>query len=146
MKATATITIERPIDDVFAFVTDVAQMPRWITGVTAARLASAEMGAGARYVLDYTGGWRSSEVEIEVAEFSPPHTFATRSSRGPFAFEGRMELQPVDEGTAVANIIEAGPDSLSTRIASWLFGRMLRPQFTKRLLRELEQLRTAIES
>ncbi len=146
MKATATVTIDRPIGEVFSYVTDVAEMPRWVSGVSAARLVSGEMGRGARYVLDYVQGWRPSEVEIEVTEFEPPRSFGSRSSRGPFAFEGKMQLREAGSATEVTNIIEAGPDSLSTRVASWLLGPILRRSFTRRLARELEQLRDAIET
>ena len=57
-----------------------------------------------------------------------------------------MELREVEEATEVTNIIEAGPDSLSTKAASWLLGPVLRRSWAKRLLRELEQLRTAISA
>ena len=146
MKATASITITRPISDVFAFVTNVENMPRWVSGVSAARLTSREMGAGARYVLDYIRGWRPWEVEIEVTEFEPPSAFGSRMARGPFPFEGRMELREVESATEVTNIIEAGPDSVSTRFASWVFGPILRRSWARRLDRELEQLRSVIES
>ena len=121
-------------------------MPRWVTGVSGARLSSAEMGAGARYVLDYVRGWRPSEVEIEVTEFEPPSTFGSRMARGPFPFEGRMELREIDSATEVTNIIEDSPDSVSARFASWLLGPILRRSWAKRLVRELEQLRLAIGS
>lgn len=146
MKATATVTINRPIGEVFSFVTDVGKMPRWVSGVSGARLLSREMGRGARYVLDYIQGWRSSEMEIEVTEYEPPRSFASRTYRGPFAFEGRMELREVESATEITNIIEAGPDSVSTRVASWMLGPVLRRSFTRRLVRELEQLREAIQS
>ena len=146
MKATASITITRPIADVFTFVTDVENMPSWVSGVRAAKLQSREMGPGARYVLDYIRGWRPWEVEIEVTEFEPPSAFGSRMARGPFPFEGRMELREVNSSTEVTNIIEAEPDSVSTRFASWLFGPVLRRSWARRLGRELEQLRSEIES
>ena len=36
----ASISIDRPVDEVFDFVTDVDNMPRWISGVSGARLVS----------------------------------------------------------------------------------------------------------
>ncbi len=144
MKATASITIEQPISEVFAFVTAVENMPRWVSGVRAARLTSHEMGKGARYALDYIQGWRSSEVEIEVTEYEPPRSFASKMARGPFPFEGRLELREVERATEVTNVVEAEPDSVATRFATWLFGPLLRRSWAKRLVRELEQLRTAI--
>jgi uncharacterized protein YndB with AHSA1/START domain len=146
VKATASITIDHSIGDVFTYLTNVENMPRWVTGVRAARMSSDRMGAGARYVLDYIRGWRSSEVEIEVTEYDPPTSFGFRASRGPFPFEGRTELKALDEATEVTNIIEADPDSVSTRLAILILGPLLRRSERKRLTRELEQLRSAIEA
>jgi uncharacterized membrane protein len=140
MKAMATITIDRPADEVFGFVTNVTEMPRWVSGVKSAKLISKEMGKGARYVLDYIQGWRADSIELEVTEFEAPRV------RGPFQFEGRMELDNGSEATTVTNIIEAGPDSVATRVASFLFGPLLRRSFTTRLRKELEQLKSAMTS
>lgn len=146
MKAMATITIDRPVEEVFGFVTTVTEMPRWVSGVKSAKLLSKEMGKGARYVLDYIQGWRPDSIELEVTEFEAPRVFGSRSFRGPFQFEGRMELEDGPDATTVTNIIEAGPDSVATRVASFLFGPLLRRSFTTRLRSELEQLKAAMTS
>jgi len=145
MKAMATITIDRPVDEVFGFVTNVGEMPRWVSGVRSAKLISKDMGKGARYVLDYIPGWRSDSIELEVTDYEEPRLFGSRSFRGPFQFEGRMELEKGAEETTVTNIIEAGPDSVATRLASFLFGPFLRRSFTSRLRGELEQLKAAMQ-
>ncbi|HEX9854330.1 MAG TPA: SRPBCC family protein [Acidimicrobiia bacterium] len=144
MQSTASIRIDLPIADVFRFVTTIENMPRWMMGVKSARLVSAEMAEGAHFVLDYIRGWRPYEMELEVVEFQPPTLLAIRTAKGQFAFEGRMELATVDGETEVTNIIEAGPDSLSSSIASVLLGPILSRSFAKRLLAELEGLRRAI--
>ena len=146
MKATATISIPRPVDEVFDFITSVDNMPRWITGAAGARMVSNAMEKGARYVIDYVMGWRSSEVEIEVTDFERPKLFSGKASRGPFSFEGRMELAGDGRTTSVTNIIEDAPDSLATTVASALFGPLLRRAYRRRLQNELEQLRTAIDA
>jgi len=144
MKATATISIPRPVDEVFDFVTTVENMPRWVSGVSGARMVSKAMEKGARYVIDYVMGWRRSEVEIEVVDYERPKLFAARSRRGPFDYEGRMELVSDGSTTSVTNIIEDSPDSVATTLASALFGWLLRPARRRRLHKELEQLRQAI--
>lgn len=146
MKATATISISRPINEVFDFVTNVDNMPRWISGVSAARLRSKVMDKGARYVIDYVQGWRSSEMEIEVVGYERPRLFAGRTSRGTFDYEGRMELSGDASTTSVTNIIEDAPDSLATTVASALFGPILRRAHRRRLQKELEQLKSAIST
>ncbi len=145
MKAKASIFIHRPIQEVFDYLTDVSNVPAWMTGVDRARLIDRDMGPGARYILSYTGGWRANDLEVVVTEYRPPTEFASMVARGPFAFEGTTLLEEVDGGTEVTNLIEAGPDSLASRIASLLLGWLLRGSMRRRLLRELEALQHSIE-
>lgn len=145
MKASASIEINRDIADVFAYVSEVAAMPEWVTGVRSARLVSPEMASGAHLVLEYNGGWRPYELQVLVTEFDAPRVIALQTERGPFGFEGRMELEAVGGGTRVTNEIEAGPDSVSTRVAVMLLGPFLRRSTNRRILRELEALERSIE-
>jgi len=112
--------------------------------VSGARMVSKAMEKGARYVIDYVMGWRRSEVEIEVIDYDRPKLFAARSRRGPFDYEGRMELVSDGTTTSVTNIIEDSPDSVATTFAAALFGWILGPARRRRLQKELEQLRQAI--
>ena len=145
VKAQARVTIERSVSDVFDYVTDVANMPAWMTGVQAATPVDGTMAAGARYSLQYTAGWRPYELEVTVTEYERPVAFASQVSRGPFAFEGTMTFVARDGGTEITNSIEAGPDSVASRVASLLFGWLLRRSMSRRLLRELETLQHSIE-
>ena len=145
MKARASIEINRTIEDVFAYVSDVSKMPTWVTGVKSSRMVSSEMGEGSHFVLEYTGGWRPYELQVMVTEFDPPGAIALTTERGPFGFEGRMELEAVGDRTTVTNVIEAGPDSVSTRMAVMLLGPFLKGSTNRRLLRELEALERSIE-
>ncbi len=144
MKLSATITIPRPRSEVFAFIADVSNMPRWVSGVTSARLVSEEMGPGARFVCEYRPAFRSEPIELEVVDFNPPDSFCTKSRRGPFQFEGCVTLADSGDGTSVTNTIEAGPDSLSTRLATMLLGPILRRSMQRRLYRELTALEHAV--
>lgn len=145
MKATASVHIDRPIADVFAVLTDVSHMPSWVNGVKSARLVSEAMDEGAKYVLEYSSGWRANELEVEVTEFRPPEVFASTTVRGPFAFEGTFTLVEEAGGTRLTNFIEAGPDSVASRVASLLLGWLLRGTMSRRLLSELETLQRTIE-
>lgn len=144
MKLSASITIPRSISDVFRYVSDVSNMPEWVSGVSKARLVSPNMSLGARFVCEYTSSWRSDPIELEVVSFEPPRLFGTRSARGPFQFEGRVSLEDRNGQTVVTNTSEAGPDSLSSRLAGLLLGPLLRRSMHKRLLRELNALERAM--
>ena len=144
MKLQANVTIERPSEEVFAFVSDVANMPRWVAGVSSARLISEQVAAGAQFVCEYTSAWRTTQLELQVTTYEPPHSLSIATARGPFSFEARLQMRSVDGGTEVVNVIEDAPDSVSTQVAFMLLGPLLRRGLKKRLERELMSLRRAI--
>ena len=146
MIAKTSIIIERSIDEVFEYVSDVENMPRWVSGVSKVQLMSDKVKAGARFSAEYAEGLRKSAIGFKVVEFEPPVRFATKSERGPFSFpfRGTMELRTVATGTEVTNNIETGPESVATRLASFLFGPVLRRSIKRRLQDELVALRAGI--
>jgi uncharacterized protein YndB with AHSA1/START domain len=97
--ANETITIRRPLDDVFAFVANHENYARWFPGVGAPQSADAlpHGAVGKRYHEPVSVPGRGTrEMVIEVVEASPPHGFATESAIGPF--ETRMEIALEEAG------------------------------------------------
>ena len=146
MIAKSSIVIERSIDEVFDYVSDVENMPRWVSGVSRVRLLSDKVRAGARFTAEYAAGLRKSAIGFEVAEFRRPTKFVTTSERGPFSFpfKGTFELRAVDDGTEVTTNVETGPESLAARLAGVLFGPLLNRSTRRRLQEELEALRASM--
>ena len=144
MDASASITIDRPIDEVFSFISDVRNMSRWVVGVTEAHMTSDEVDVGATFACKYRYGWRDSDLELRVTAYEPPHVWATEAVRGYFSFKGRINLAADGSATRITNTIEAGPDSLATQVLFALGGPLIRRSTGKRLVRELERLATAI--
>jgi len=144
MIAQASILIERSIDQVFSFIANVENMPRWVSGVRRARMVSREIGEGAHFVAEYAAGLRPSEIDFRITSYAPNREFATEADRGPFSFRGWLELHAIDGKTEVVNRIDAGPDSLATRFVSLVFGPFIRRSMRSRLRRELEVLKKAI--
>lgn len=146
MIARTSIIIESSIDEVFAYISNVENMPRWVSGVTRARLTSDGMRQGARFSADYTQGLRPAAIAFKVVEFEPPVRFSTKAERGPFAFPFRatLELRRLNGSTEVTNRVDSGPESIGSRLANLLFGPILRRTIRRRLHQELEALRAGI--
>lgn len=156
MKASATIDINRPIDDVWSYVSDPRNMEQWVLGVSDVRLPEAAtdvddngavtLDAGDRFSSKYTYGGRTLDTDYEVVAADEPHRFAMRGE-GPFPFEGELLLQPDPdgEGTRVTNVIDAGSDGLFTTVMFTVFRPLMRRMMAKRLREELEALRTDVE-
>jgi carbon monoxide dehydrogenase subunit G len=101
-----TVVVERPPDEVFAFLTDLSNVPEWQSGAVAVREPDGELGVGTTYVqvLQFLG--RRFEATLEVVEFEPGRRFSLRSVSGPIPLEVRHALEPADGGTRVTVVLE----------------------------------------
>jgi uncharacterized protein YndB with AHSA1/START domain len=146
MNTKNSIVIDRPIDEVFAYVSNVENMPRWVSGVRKARLLSKKLKAGARFSAEYTEGLRNDRIEFQIVEFDPPRRFVAKSERGPFSFpfRGTFEFRPVDRGTEVTTDIDTGGESLANRLADLLLGPVVRRGLQHRLQAELQALKAGL--
>ena len=106
-SATNEIVIDRPRDDVFAFLADPENDLRWRSGVLRLGRVSGD-GVGARYTQAIKGpGGRPIAADIEITELIPGETIAFRTTAGPVRPRGRYILTAADGGTRVHFELEA---------------------------------------
>ncbi|TMK27735.1 MAG: hypothetical protein E6G64_11710 [Actinobacteria bacterium] len=98
LSAERTVTINRPLHEVFAFVADKENDPRWRPGVAEIERVSGE-GAGAKYrqVMKGPGG-RPIPADFEITNYDPGKRLAFRATAGPVRPEGGFDF--VEEGGA----------------------------------------------
>ena len=146
MNTKTSIVIDRPIEEVFAYVSNVENMPRWVSGVQRVRLVSEKVKDGARFTADYAQGMRNSAIDFQIVEFEPPLRFTTKAERGPFSFpfRGTFEFRAVGESTEVTSNVDTGDESVATRLANLLFGPIVRRGFQRRLHEELAALKASL--
>jgi|SRR5947209_10161359 len=94
-EASDSVTIERPRDEVFAFLADAENDPRWRSGVLEMKRQSPTRY---RQVVAGPGG-RRVDADIEVTEHTPPARLAFRTTAGPVRPIGRYDLAEADGGT-----------------------------------------------
>jgi uncharacterized membrane protein len=81
------VRVERPIDEVFAFVSDPTQFPLWNSAVQAVKATSGEPGEpGSTYSMERELPTGRAENELEVAARRYPSEFGIRTTRGPTPF------------------------------------------------------------
>jgi len=145
MRASATIDIDRPIGDVFEYVSDPYNMETWVVGVSGVTLVDADPSrVGARFESDYTYSGRTVRMAYEVTAADPPERYATRGE-GPYPFAGELTLEPTTGGTRVTNTVDAAADGLFTSVTFTLFGPVVRRLMARRLREELTSLRSELE-
>jgi uncharacterized protein YndB with AHSA1/START domain len=94
------VRIDRPVDEVFDYVSDPTSFPRWNSAVQEVRLTSAGAdGVGATYLMerDLPGG--RAENVLEVVEVNRPTLFVIRTTSGPTPFHYRYVLGEDDGAT-----------------------------------------------
>jgi uncharacterized protein YndB with AHSA1/START domain len=134
VRVTASAQVERPIEEVFAFVADFENSPRWQSMVRESqKLSEGPIGRGARF-REYANAMGSKGwVTIEITEYEPNRRVAYRSSRfGALAPIAGFTFEPAAGGTSVTFSGDPNPiaplkplSPLISRIATRLWRRNL---------------------
>jgi uncharacterized membrane protein len=131
LSATNDIHIDRPRDDVFAFLANPENDPRWRSGILDLKRVTGH-GVGARYAQGVKGpGGRRIAADIEIIELTPGETIAFRTVAGPIRPRGRYVLATADGGTRVRFQLEADVRG---------FKRVIAPMVQKTMNDEVGQL------
>jgi len=103
-QASNTVTIAKPVHDVFAYAADATNDPKWRSGVLDLTLASGDgPGLGAVYKQGVKGpGGRRIAADFRITAFDPEHAFAFETIAGPVRPTGRFGFEPADGGSATA--------------------------------------------
>jgi uncharacterized protein YndB with AHSA1/START domain len=115
------IAIQRPIAEVFAYVSDPRNLADWNSAVTAVRpTARRSGGVGSIYSMDRRLPDGRATNRLEIVGHEPPHAFAVRATAGPTPFLYRYRFVAQDDGTQVqldAEVELGGVAGLMPRLA-----------------------------
>jgi uncharacterized protein YndB with AHSA1/START domain len=85
-KIETSVVIDRPVEEVFAYIADPKNTPEWAGPVIEAKQTS-------------EGAVGLGRATYEITEFEPNKYYADRTTSGPAPINARMSLNPVDGGT-----------------------------------------------
>ena len=139
MHAEVVVDIARSPEEVFAYLTDVANLPVWQSGVHSAEL-DGELQAGARIRESRHMLGRELTTTLEIEEYVPPQLFTLRALDGPIAFSVRHELEPSGGGTRLT-VTGEGDAGLLPGFAAGVMARRAEKQFQK----DFERLKRLLE-
>lgn len=92
----STIEIERPPADVFAVVSDPSRFPEWQKDVAGVQIEG--RGVGAEFATTRQIGPAKQTIVQEITQDDPPHSWAARGISGPILANGRIDIEPLDDG------------------------------------------------
>ncbi len=147
MKASASIVIDKPISEVWDFVSNIENMDKWVNGVREPKpISGGEWGVGSTFESGYEYAGKTHRITYEITEFDPPCRISMRSTSGPFPFEGWTELSEDKDGTRVVNAIDAKPTNTLLTVWFALLGVILRMMMRIQLRKELTLLKAELEA
>ncbi len=130
----ASIVIERPIGEVFAFTTDLSNLHIWDSAVrSSAQTSAGPMGVGSTFRWTVQLLAKSFTIEFESTAYEPNRRFAFQSTSGPFSARGEWAYETANGGTRFSWLAEGKPG------ARGLFGRLTDQLVARVRGRQIEQ-------
>jgi uncharacterized protein YndB with AHSA1/START domain len=139
--ARRSITINRPIDEVFAFVADGANGPKWRSGVLdVAHVSGKGVGETWRQGVKGPGGRRIA-ADYEITAFDPPDSLEFKATAGPVRPAGGYRLAASGAGATEITFW------LNEDLGGWkklVFGGSVQKTMDAEM-RALDKLKTVLE-
>lgn len=115
---TQSVTIDRPVTEVWDFIANFENATRWSRGVLEARQTSdgpLRVGSTLQTVVKAFG--RRRTADYLVTAYEPNHTFAFEVSSGPMTSRARYSVEPAGAGTRLTASGEAAATGLYRLLA-----------------------------
>jgi hypothetical protein len=136
-----TVTIRRPVQDVFGFLADFENIPAWNYAIVETRKTSpGPVGVGTTYRQIRSVPSRSEEA-FEVTAFEPTSRLEIHGGIGPFTATIAYLLTPLGDGTSLTNTVDLQPTSGALRLLAPLAASRVR----KAVAANLDTLKQLLE-
>ena len=112
MKLERETTIARSPNDVFAFVSEPRNLPKWQPAVNDVEREDGPIAIGSTFVESRSFVGKTFRSTIEVVELEPDRLFTIRVVNGPVPLTVRHSFEAEGEGTRVTVAMEAQPKGL----------------------------------
>ena len=104
------VLIDKPVKDVFAFITNAANMPKWNAAVVSMeQITPGDVGVGTKFknVGEMMG--RRIEGEMEVIAFEPDTKYGFQMNAGPVQVSITLTFKTVGTGTKLSLNAQGNP-------------------------------------
>ncbi len=126
------ITINRPAEQVFAFVTQFENFPQWQVGMMQAKVSAGAIGVGTQIAV--TRKFLNQQVEgtVEVTDYQPNKSLAIKTAAGPLSMRLAYAFEPGAGDTKINIVGEIDPKGLF-QVAEPLVAREIKSQLENSL-------------
>ena len=135
------VTIQRPAEEIFAFLADFENIPKWNYAIEdTSKVSAGPVGVGTRYRQTRSIPSRSTE-EFEVTAFEPARRLAIHGQIGPFQADISYELDAKSGATRLVNHVDLAP----SRAMLGLVAPLAAPRIKTAVAQNLGKLKQALE-
>lgn len=104
------LVVNRPVEEVFAFISNPENQPRWRTAtLEITRTSSEPLDVGSVVKGRFTFLGRPFAGNLQIIAREPHRSYATRMVEGPFPLEAHYTLEPTENGTRLTMVVEGSP-------------------------------------
>jgi uncharacterized protein YndB with AHSA1/START domain len=141
---TTTTEVDRPVDEVFAYVTDPTRFVEWQQGVVNGHMAGdGPHGVGDRCLTTRRIGGAERAVTSEITHIDPPRAWGVRAIDGPIRAIVNVTVSPLVEGRR--SRVTIALDFTGHGIGKLLVPLLVRPGARKEMPANLERLKQRLE-
>jgi len=141
MKIEHSVVINRPVEEVFTYVTKPENTPKWQTGmVESEQVSEGSMGVGTIFTEVRQMMGRKMAQRMEVTEYEPNRKWSFRSIEAAVPHEAYLTFEAIEDNTKVS-LTSFGKPSGFFKLVQPLIGRILRKEFVA----DFENLKKLLE-
>ena len=141
MRLEHSLVIDRPVADVFAFVSDPDNLPRWQSGLLEVTKLSGDGGVGSRHREVRSMLGRRIEQVLEVTALTPAQRLDLQVVEGAMHLSVEHTFEPAGDGTRLTVVGHGDLGTLSL-LAGPLIARAVKHQSRS----DFERLRRVLEA
>jgi len=142
IKIQHSMTIRRPVADVFAFLSDVANEPKWQEGVVSASVTSpGPLGVGSEAAETRKFLGRDMISKYKITAYEPNKALAFKVTEGPVPFEVSETFEADGDDTKVSFTLQGEPGGFFK-----LAEGMVRKQLETQITGDFERARKLLEN
>lgn len=136
-----TVEVERPVEEVFAYLADFENVPEWNYAIVeTTKLSEGPVGVGTTY-RQVRSVPRRSEESFTVTIFEPDRRLVIEGTLGPFDAALEYLLEPTAAGTRLTNEVELRPRGILRMV-----GRLAGPRVMEAVGKNLGELKRRLET
>ena len=147
MRGSANIKVNKPIEEVWRFISDLGNSSHWLDGVSGVEPTSqGAIATGATFTSSYRFDGKSHQVSYLLTAFEPPNRISYRVSGGPHPALNELELKTTGSATRVSHLMEMDVNQQSIGAVFLGLGPIVRLTIMFKLRKDLKKLKARLEA